>query len=946
MCVAVDSSGNVFIADTINNRFREVNYATGLITTVAGNGTAGFSGDNGPATGASLNFPYALAVDDTGHLYIADHSNNRIRCVNLSTHIITTVAGNGTGGFGGDGGLATAALLGGPSGLALDASGDLFIADQWNCRIREVNLSTGIISTVAGNGNSGYSGDNGPATAASFYPTGVAVDTGGHLFIANQTDNRIREVDLATGIITTIAGNGTGAYSGDNSVATAAEIQNPLGVAADAQGNLFIADSSNNRIREVEPGWLVTIAQATSNTLATASASPSRYGQAVTFTATVTPSSDVGPTGTVQFQIDGSNAGSPAPLSGGRATYSTSTLAVGSHSVVAVYSGDGNFTGGTSPTFNQSVGQATPTMTWSTPAPITYGTALSSTQLNASASVGGTYSYSPALGTVRRAGVQTLSVTFNPTDTTDYITATATTTLNITPARLTASIAIGNKAYDGTVTATTTSRSLAGIIGLDEVSLTGGTAAFVDKNVGTSKVVTVTGLNLIGADADNYMVDIAVTVSANIIPALLTVTATAYNKVYDGTTSAGATPTIASGSLVAGDTAAFNETYNTKSVGTSRTLTAAGSVNDGNGGKNYVVTFATSNMGQITARAITVTAATNTKTYDGTTSATATPTITSGSLVAGDTAAFTETSDTKNAGTGKTLTATGSVSDGNGGKNYVVTFATSNMGQITARAITVTAATNTKTYDGTTSATATPTITSGSLVAGDTAAFTETFDTKNAGTGKTLTATGSVNDGNGGENYVVTFATSNMGQITARVLTVTANNQSRAYGAANPSLTYTFTGFVNGDTSASLTTLPTFSTTAINASHVGTYPIQAAGAVDPNYSISYVNGTLTVTPVPVAVSVVPLVTNSRPTLTLTGTAVAPSPNSRDRQRERAWSTARRRLQPSAATPGVQPCPRRPPELTTSRRRPPTTPATPAPSPRPEPWWSTPSRRRR
>jgi hypothetical protein len=126
---------------------------------------------------------------------------------------------------------------------------------------------------------------------------------------------------------------------------------------------------------------------------------------------------------------------------------------------------------------------------------------------------------------------------------------------------------------------------------------------------------------------------------------------------------------------------------------------------------------------------------------------------------------------------------------------------------------------------------------------------------------------------------VVTFATSNMGQITARVLTVTANNQSRAYGAANPSLTYTFTGFVNGDSSASLTTQPTFSTTAINASHVGTYPIQAAGAVDPNYSISYVNGTLTVTPIPVAVSVVPLVTNSRPKLTLTGTAVAPSPNS-------------------------------------------------------------------
>ena len=307
-------------------------------------------------------------------------------------------------------------------------------------------------------------------------------------------------------------------------------------MAIDSQGNLFIADSSDNRVREVKPGFLVTIAQATSHTLVTSSASPSAYGQSVTFTATVTPAGGVDPTGTVQFQIDGNNVGSPLTLSGGVATYSTSTLAVGSHSVVAVYSGDGNFIGGTSPTFNQSVGKATPTITWVTPAAITYGTALSSTQLNATASVAGTYSYSPALGTVLQAGIQTLSVTFTPTDTTDYTTATATVTVNVSPALLTASVTIGDKCYDGTCTATITGRSLSGIIGSDDVSLTGGVAAFADKNAGTSKAVTVTGLSLTGADADNYMVNTADTVSADITARAITVTAASSTKGYDGTT--------------------------------------------------------------------------------------------------------------------------------------------------------------------------------------------------------------------------------------------------------------------------------------------------------------------------------------------------------------------------------------------------------------------------
>src|SRR5207244_4507556 len=190
-----------------------------------------------------------------------------------------------------------------------------------------------------------------------------------------------------------------------------------------------------------------------------------------------------------------------------------------------------------------------------------------------------------------------------------------------------------------------------------------------------------------------------------------------------------------------------------------KTLTPSGAVNDGNGGANYSYTFALNTTGIINVRALTVTAATNTKAYDGTTAAVATPTITSGTLQATDTANFTETYDTKNVGTGRTLTPGGAVTDGNSGNNYTYTFLADTTGVVTPRLLTVTAATNTKAYDSTTTAAAPPTITSGILAAGDTSSFTETYDSKNVGMGKTLMPTGTVTDGNGGGNYTMTFVT-------------------------------------------------------------------------------------------------------------------------------------------------------------------------------------------
>jgi uncharacterized protein (TIGR03437 family) len=228
---------------------------SGIITTVAGNGAEGFSGDGGRATAASLNYPIGIALDASGNLFIVDGDNHRIRKVSASG-IITTVAGNGAQSFAGDGGAATAASLNYPDGIAVDASGNLFIADSGNYRVRKVSAS-GVITTIAGNGNSGFSGDGGPATAASLnFPWGIAVDASGNLFVADITNNRIRKVS-AGGIITTVAGGGTGGL-GDGGQATAASLSGPLGVAVDATGNLFIADSGNYRIRKVSASGIIT----------------------------------------------------------------------------------------------------------------------------------------------------------------------------------------------------------------------------------------------------------------------------------------------------------------------------------------------------------------------------------------------------------------------------------------------------------------------------------------------------------------------------------------------------------------------------------------------------------------------------------------------------------------------------------------------------------------
>jgi trimeric autotransporter adhesin len=625
-------------------------------------------------------------------------------------------------------------------------------------------------------------------------------------------------------------------------------------------------------------GLLNVLTGPASTTTVASSANPSVYGNAVTFTAAVTPASA---TGTITFQ-DGASVLGTAPVSGGQAAFTTNRLlaATSPHAITALYSGDSNYNPSSSSTMVQTVNPATLTITGLVAQGKVYDTTLVATitgtpapagvlfsdvvTLNGTASGAfadrtantnkpvavaglslagtdaGNYTLAPltlsatisqapltvtgitasnklydgtTAATVNTAGV-TLSgvlgtdnvtldttvasgafldpnvgdgktvvingLTLGGTDALNY-SVTATTTANIRYGLTVAGIEASDKVYDGTTNSMliVTNAVLVGVQGTDDVTLdtTNAAGAFGDKNVGAGKTVTVNGLAILGADIGKYLLT-QPTTNASITALPLTVTAASDSRAYDGTTNSAGTPGITSGALAAGDTApVWRQTFDSRNAG-ARTLTPAGTVNDGNGGNNYAVTYATSS-GSITALPFTVTAATDSKMYDRTTSSTGVPTITAGTVVAGDTApAWTQTFDSRNAGA-RMLTPAGTVNDGNGGNNYAVTYAPAS-GSITALPVTVTAVTDSKVYDGTTSSTGLPSITAGSVLAGDTApVWMQTFDSANAGA-RTLIPAGIVTDGNGGNNYAVTYATAS-GSITA------ASSATAVVSSVNPS---------------------------------------------------------------------------------------------------------------------------------------------------------------
>ncbi len=250
--LAFDTSGNLYIADANNNRIRKITLSTGIINTIAGTGVAGYNGDSILATTAKLSDPKFVACDKFDNLYISDVGNDRIRKVNLISGLISTYAGTGVNGFSGDGGQATVAKIYGPQGLVVDNSGNLFFSDDNNYRIRKIG-TTGIIQTIVGNGIYSYSGDGGLADTASITGAeGICIDKMGNLILTDCTNLRIRKVNAITNIISSIAGTGIGGFSGDGGPATNATMTIPYGVSCDSLNNIYISDMYNSRIRKVD----------------------------------------------------------------------------------------------------------------------------------------------------------------------------------------------------------------------------------------------------------------------------------------------------------------------------------------------------------------------------------------------------------------------------------------------------------------------------------------------------------------------------------------------------------------------------------------------------------------------------------------------------------------------------------------------------------------------
>ena len=345
--IAADGAGNIYISDQINNRVRKVDAATGIITAYAGNGTQEISGDGGQASAAGIPAPAGIAIDASGNLYIAEtyvtHDGatpefNVVRKVDAATGIITTVAGNGNAGTSGDGGPATSAELDGPFQVALDGTGNLYIEEVGYPVVQEVNATTGIITTVAGSGIFGVAGGGVPATEAKFEaPYGLAVDAAGDIYISDEVAHIVWRMDAALSVIEPYAGDlawHPGYPVGDGGPALSAQLDEPWGLSLDGAGNLYIADAENDRIRVV--GAIMN--EATTTTTLTASAVELDYGQPLTLTATVTASFGKTPSGTVSF-ISGTTWLTNAPLNDNGVATITFTPDGSNYSLVALYNG-------------------------------------------------------------------------------------------------------------------------------------------------------------------------------------------------------------------------------------------------------------------------------------------------------------------------------------------------------------------------------------------------------------------------------------------------------------------------------------------------------------------------------------------------------------------------------------------------------------------------------
>jgi sugar lactone lactonase YvrE len=472
-CIIFDASDNQYIVDQNNHRIRKVTKATGIITTVAGNGQLGFSGDGGPAIAAKLAQPSSIVFDNAGDLLITDQYNHRLRKVTMSTGVITTIAGSGPawlslyGTHEGDGGLATAARLNQPEYAVVSPNGDIYLSDMLNHRIAKIQAGTNIITTIAGDGItrttpglgvSGFSGDGGLATAAKLnLPTCLRLDQDGNLFVADYANSRIRRIAASDGKITTIAGGGS--TLDDGALATATRLNNPTSMVFNAVGDLFIADQGNQRIRRMD-----------------------HSSEVVT---------TVAGTGTAGF----TGIGGPA-------------IAAQLNSPTGVafdHSGQLFLTQRNVNMICTIVAKTVPEITWN-PQAMVYGGTMGGLQLNASATTPGTFVYRQAPGTVASAvGVTMLTATFMPANDAAYVSTSASASLAVGPAPL-AVVADDGARVQGAANPAFTYH-LDGLVNGDTALVLSGTPALATTaTIGSPAGTYPITIDLSGVTAANYAI--------------------------------------------------------------------------------------------------------------------------------------------------------------------------------------------------------------------------------------------------------------------------------------------------------------------------------------------------------------------------------------------------------------------------------------------------------
>jgi hypothetical protein len=593
------------------------------------------------------------------------------------------------------------------------------------------------------------------------------------------------------------------------------------------------------------PAGAATFTVQNTNSSATATGSVTITKATTTTTVSCPPS--VTYTGSAQTPCSASVTGAGGLSQTPTPSYSSNTTA-GTASASYTFVATSNYLTSTD-SKNFTIDKATPTATLSVNNSAIYdGSAHSATVAITLSSVLG--AVANLLGAINQTNAGNYAVTadFVPSDTANYVTLTSLSAGDFVISKANQTITVnthapGSAIYGSSFPVAASSDSTLPVA----ITITGGcsvSSGTVTMTSGTSDCV----VHYNQAGNGNYNAATEVTETATAQKVALTITAESDSKTYDGTASSLAVPTITSGALVGSDAANFSESYDSRDVGTGKTLTPSGTVNDGNSGANYSYTFTPVTTGAITARTITVTAASDSKVYDGSTTSAGTPTVTAGSLVGGDSiSGFTQSFDTKNVGTAKTLTPAGVVTDGNNGDNYAVTLATDATGVITARPITVTANALSKTYGD-----ADPVLSygvTGTVALGD--AFSGTL-ARDAGqdVGSYAVTQGTLSLGT---NYDLTFVGNSFSVSPQAVLTVTANDKAITYGQPDPSFDFAYSGFKLSDDASVIDTAPTCGVTGSHNA-AGSYSIVCSAGSDNDYSFSYVAGTLTVNKAPLTVS--------------------------------------------------------------------------------------------